>query len=350
MTIRYPFAFQGNATGMSEFHRRGFVATVAAGLSAGCMDVIQQGTGTPKVFVDDDEVQFEPAGATLTGQIAAADLDEEEFADGDSLDEDSGTFTVTGTDTDAITFDEGTLESLAFTTEGDAKAKVFHDGELLSDGTAQFSETFTTPTPTPGQAGVIDDFERSGPDALSAYTVVKHYDDTPAVTDARAYSGERALELRATNASRNNAGLYSTGGLDAYPRPGTQFAAWTRADQAYGGLNLRFGGRDLDNAYDVHLHLTQGILRLATLVSGDAQVLDETSQSFAPRTWYRIVVDWSTTGAGGRDIDVEVQDEDGSTVASVSGTDGTFSAPMIGFRRWIGNGPATGWFDGVRIL
>lgn len=314
---------------MDELRRRALLAGVAGsvGATAGCLDLLSSGgsptadEGQPAVFVAEDRLSFEPAGRTLTGQIAASGSTAKQFDDADSFDPGTGSFTVTGTDRDVIGYEAGTLSSLAFTVEGDAEAKVFREGELIAESTGEFSRSFGTGTrsartsPTPIEATVVDSFEDGD---LDEY-VVENGSATIRTEDA--WSGGRSLYYEGDG---RRTGLGSTGGLPAYPTAGDTFSARVTLVEPKDLITVGWGkqaGGDPRGTDGYHLKVNHRHQELAIFAPHAGGVQAETSVDPPLGEYLQLRVEWRTDGVHRG----SVHDRGGAELAAVTMDDDEFA-------------------------
>ena len=182
------------------------------------------------------------------------------------------------------------------------------------------------------RSGVVDSFEHGD---LSEYD---------GATDAYVVNGDPPVgdgEYSLKNTSGGTAIVTSTSGLPRYPRAGDRFAAAAARTETNGNFGIAFGVQDAQNFYFTRVY-PEGSgdrLQLYKRVDGQYTQLAESSLSVETGVLYDFIVDWTSLG----EIDVELRDPDGNTVATVAATDETFEDGGIGVR-------STGVLDDVRIL
>lgn len=160
--------------------RRAVLAT-GTGLIAGMTGCTQTRNGTPtrmpgaKVYLGEGVVSFELNGVSLTGQIGADGLSGEQLETNDEFNPETGGFSLTGSGSDRITFTPGSLGAITIIADN-GEFDIFHEGELLDQGTEQFSQTFET-----GSRKIPPDYgDFSGGLTFTARAGFNHENDNPA--------------------------------------------------------------------------------------------------------------------------------------------------------------------------
>lgn len=227
--------------------------------------------------------------------------------------------------------------------EDDVRVPGAGNGAVLTtpDGSDQYrirldneGNLVTEPVESGGsdRSGVVDSFEDG---TLSEYD---------GATDAYVMNGDPPVgdgEFSLKNTSGDTAIITSTDGLPRYPQAGDTFAAAAARTETNGNLGVAFGAKDAENFYFARVY-PEGSgdrLQLYKRVDGEYTQLAETTLSVETGVLYDFIVDWGSFG----DIDVELRDSDGTEVASVAASDGTFENGGVGVR-------STGVLDNIRIL
>lgn len=185
---------------------------------------------------------------------------------------------------------------------------------------------------------IVDDFESGSLD--SSYS-----GDTGVftVTTNNAIEGTYRLEQTTDSYSQ----IQSTSGLNAYPQQGDEFRVWLRTGSHSVSAPYTiafFGMQDSNNYYFVRLHENDGDFE----VESESTVIDTANQSYTTNTWYEIRVRWDdglTFGGSAGDITVDLYDDTGTNLNTISGNDTSYTSGGIG---WGGSDVDSG-FDYNRI-
>ncbi len=188
------------------------------------------------------------------------------------------------------------------------------------------TENFTT------SSVVIDGFEDGD---RSEYTVSRGSYD---VQNTISYNGSYALH---TN-SDSRSDIYSTSGLNAYPRPGDTFSIWLRQD-AHSSISVGFGGTGPRDWNVVNMVAGDNTARIQVMDSSSTTTLASASPTLSYGEWYKFTVSW---GEQGQDMNLVVQDSDGTELANISASDSTHNTGgIIGFESWGGSGGEDRYMD-----
>lgn len=132
-----------------------------------------------------------------------------------------------------------------------------------------------------------------------------------------------------TNQEENQ--LISTGGLNAYPRPGSDFAVQNYLTDNDHHINNDFGVVDFDKHYSIQIDYASGAFENVFILwrsdgPNSSTALDNASIPVTLDEWLEVQVSWGLNGL----IECELFDSTGSSMATVSATDTTYSAEGIG--------------------
>jgi serine protease len=157
-----------------------------------------------------------------------------------------------------------------------------------------------------------------------------------------------AYDAHALEMTGDTTEIISTNGLNKYPVAGDTFTVRFRTNGIQGGeqANFTWGVQDHENRYFVLLHPSEQRIWLFKCEDGNSETFSTKSEAtFEPDTWYLMEVEWALDGTQ----TVTLYEEDGTTeIASVSGTDTTWTDGGIGFDAYLSSGEAV-YFDEVLL-
>lgn len=182
---------------------------------------------------------------------------------------------------------------------------------------------------------VVDDFEDSD---LSEYSFDRGSSSASIVSSPN-YSGSSALKISETATE-----MISTSGLSNYPSAGDTFSYWVRASGGVEDVNLTYGVQDHDNRYFVRVDFSNNELILMTYKNASFDSLDAASPNLSQDSWYKVEVDWSTSG----DHTATIYDSAGTQLEQVNGSDSTWTAGGIGYDAYPSSSQSV-YFDYVTI-
>lgn len=222
---------------------------------------------------------------------------------------------------------------------------VFESGSAVADND-ESGYVFETGTGLRGTAGaIIDSFEDGDIDEYGgntgAFTVVDE--------STLSFSAKDGSKVLHADYSGSFEGIHSTSGLDNYFDTGQEMRAWFRVLNFSDRPNLRWFAQSQNNdadSYRAQLNGT-GELRLLLRSGGNNSELDsDTSLSVGLDEWHEYKVTHTASG----DIDVDVLDENGNVVGSVSANDTTFSDGGHGWSINSNAGDSDIYFDHARTV
>jgi hypothetical protein len=250
------------------------------------------------------------------------------FSDSFEVEGDSGTATesklstsfpvdlLANTSLSASDFNESNAGNTNVTTVDLRASFAWNDGEYSASDSA--TSSFNVSVENTGPV-IIDNFEDGDLSEYSEYVSGSNtYKD---VVNSPVYNGSNSLFLNADN--WDSILIESTSGLPVYPKPGDTVIAYLRIDNSGARHQLRFGGSNRNNCFAVELSYPDQMASIKKHESGSQSTLSDSSFSFNVNTWYKLEINWSTSG----NIDFTVYDASSdSTMASVQATDGTYSS------------------------
>ena len=185
---------------------------------------------------------------------------------------------------------------------------------------------------------VIDDFEDGN---LSEYEHDTTRSGRASIVSSPTYKGSYAFMIRDEPTE-----VISTSGLDAYPSAGDTFSYWVRGSGGADMTNFRYGVQNHSNGYFVRVNIAEDRLKLYSLETGDATLLDGQTSGFTlnQNMWYRTEVTWETDGTQ----TVTLYNTDGTQLAQVSGSDTKWNSGGIGLDAYPSSGQSV-YFDYMAV-
>ena len=183
---------------------------------------------------------------------------------------------------------------------------------------------------------VIDDFEDGELDEYS----FDQGSSGASVASGVSYKGSQSLAISGTNTE-----LISTAGLDYYPAAGDTFSFWIQSTGGAEDINLTYGVQDHQNRYLIRVDVVNDDLFLYRYENGSLTRLagNASGYSLAEDTWYEVEIKWTTTG----DQTATIYDTSGTKIASVAGTDSTWTKGGIGYDAYLSSSGGTVYFDHI---
>lgn len=238
-------------------------------------------------------------------------------------------------------------------------ATYYLDGELVTDkrGVA-VSETWDTQTEweafqSKNQTQIVNGVLKLDTVALidnfEDGDIAEYGGDTTVATVQQSVvnNGSYALEITASA----NAGISSTTGLDNYPVQDQPFKCDFRIGADGNGYRILFATQSetsLPDSYQVRFNADLDELNLRLRSGGAGTTLATTAVNWANYldNWLTAEVDWKSDGT----ISVTILDSTGSSIASVSATDTTFSSGGFGVFANQLSGDAIVYVDYARYI
>lgn len=178
---------------------------------------------------------------------------------------------------------------------------------------------------TPGTSSEIDTFEDGdldeySPDPASLNTV----------QSATVYEGTYALQTEKQDGNREK--VVSTNGLPNYPEAGDTWEYWFYMEPNPDNIrhNAYFGHQDSDNSYWIRADSNADHLRLFRYENASATTVMDVSVALSNyvNEWLRVVVEWGSSGG----FTITLYDRNGTSLASGTATDTTFTAGGVGWQ------------------
>jgi hypothetical protein len=194
--------------------------------------------------------------------------------------------------------------------------KVFSSGSQTIGAHGDIAEITQSADTT--ATGTVDDFEDND--------IAEYSGDTSifSTQNSVVYEGTYALKAEGTG-TFNGYILDSSSGLPRYPEAGDTFEFRGRRENisgTSGTLGMLFGINGSDR-YQARLQYEQQQISL----QAPSGTLGSQSVSLTENEWYRGVVEWGTSG----NITFTLYDSSGTEIASVSGTDSTYTSGDFGW-------------------
>lgn len=201
------------------------------------------------------------------------------------------------------------------------------------DGGA-FQSLFSTTT-----TNVVDDFEDGD--------LAEYGGDTGnfTVQTATVSNGSNALEVTSESGNLLQ-GISSTSGLDRYPAQGETFACDVYITSDTNNVRIYWGTQSEIQDPDGYFVMLQGSQDNIELGVGGGSTLDSVNATFPTGEWLTATITWGTDGS----MSVDVTDASGTTLASVSGTDTTYTSGGIGFWHNTSSAGISTYWDHYRIV
>jgi len=201
---------------------------------------------------------------------------------------------------------------------------------------------FARITDVTDSTGVIDDFEDND--------ISEYFDFTGngswSTQSGTVFEGSYALKSDYDGATPTQR-LISTSGLDRYPQSGDTFSFryyYTTQDDA---CTLKFAADEsLDNYYHVKVGYDDTEIDISKSVDGNFTKMATGALSNKPLDeWCEVIIDWTDSG----DIDVTINDQSGSEIATDSTVDNSHNGGGIGFDSFNARTSSTHYFDIAEI-
>lgn len=241
-------------------------------------------------------------------------------------------------------FEPSDLDTPFFRTKVDGKTGAIPFKPLTDNPELDFLRTYHNGNKkglhhsTIARKGIIDNFEDND--------LVEYFGETSnaSISTANVYEGSYSLKLDIPDTVSPQ--IFSTSGLPRYPQAGDTFEYWWRAGNASSWGSMLFGVQDETNFYQIQLRADDDVATVYRIDSGSYTTISQTSVTLSEDTWYRIEVAWAEGGS----MTATVYDTGGTSLASTSTTDATYTGGGVGWAADIGGGGTGGvWFDSAEI-
>jgi hypothetical protein len=139
-------------------------------------------------------------------------------------------------------------------------------------------------------------------------------------------------------------------GLPNYPSAGDTFKYWLTVDsecrnQVYYGRQERSGGRTSGDGYMIKISHT-GFMTLVRNGRGGTELDSDSVNSFSTNKYYKCEVQWGSSGSH----NIYLYDNNDTQVASLSGSDSTYTSGGISFTADNGSSTGTNKWDNMKII
>jgi len=189
--------------------------------------------------------------------------------------------------------------------------------------------------------------------AASSPTILEDFESTNLSTDynfdfgesgtslvqSPVYNGSQALQIDATDARMRSTGQFSS----SPPAAGDTFSYRFNAAGGATVWTVMYGVQDHDNKYYVQFDIPDNKIRLYKYKDGSGVYIDATEVTIAENQWYEIEVTWGSNGTHS----VVLNDNSGTTVVTLSGTDKEWTTGGIGFSAYLASNGGSVTFDYV---